>query len=201
MCTGSPVGVILPTCPSPSLCVLAERLARAQQSTPPAGTCWTFNTTGQVAGDGPTAVSTVQGDTLYAVTSAGLLYALDQTLSTLQFQYSCPGGSSSKQASPGTLLLQNNIIYFGCPDGIFYALNALLLQLMWQYPPAPPTKGKQQTLGSFRGAPVTDGQNVYVYTQSHGKSSVVALNALSGTRLWSTQVCPAICGQPHRCMH
>lgn len=158
------------------------------ENTPAAGTCWTHNTTGKVSGDGPLTVSTSQGDTLYSVTSSGQLYALDQSSSTLQFQFSCLG--ANKQAPPGTPLLWNNILYFGCTDQVFYAMDTLLLRLLWQFPPKPTSKknARAQTLGSFRGAPVTDGRNIYVYTQSQGKSRVVALNSVSGAVVWSTQV-------------
>ena len=157
---------------------------------PPAGACWNYSTSGKVV-TAPLTASTAQGDTLYSVTTAGQVYALDQRFATPQFQYSCPG--ANKQSPPGTPLLLNSILYFGCSDEIFYALDTLLLRVVWQYPPVPtPTlTGKikaAQTLGAFRGAPVTDGQQVYVYTESQGKSSVLALNAISGTLLWSAQV-------------
>ncbi|GAA4342416.1 PQQ-binding-like beta-propeller repeat protein [Flaviaesturariibacter amylovorans] len=121
--------------------------------------------------------------TVYAVNSAGKLYALNGTNGTVKWQYSAGGTVAS-----GSPCYQNGTVYFGSSDGYMNAIDASNGALRWRFLSA----------GSLaHTTPVVSNGVLYFGGQrAGGRGALYALNASSGALVWNNLLPQAPLGNP-----
>lgn len=149
------------------------------------GLAWTFHAKG-----GFVASPAVAGDTVYAGSFDGFLYAVNRATGALQWKFETKGRVVSSPA------VANGIIYFGSYDGNFYAVDAKSGALKWKFATAGERRFAAKHLHGAEPAAETmpDPWDCYLSSPaiSNGKvifgsgdGSIYALDAATGAKVWA----------------
>jgi hypothetical protein len=124
---------------------------------------------------------TISNDTLFTIAGTRLIAV------------NARNGSIIWQASTSLNLLSPATYYNGrlyaCTNLGLVAINSANGQTIWTY-------SSPITSVTFDSAPVVDGGKVFVATTSYSQAQLHAVDALSGTRVWSTGINESICKKP-----
>jgi outer membrane protein assembly factor BamB len=149
------------------------------------GLAWTFHAKGAFVSS-----PAVVGDTVYAGSFDGFLYAVDRATGALKWKFETKGRVVSSPAVAG------GIVYFGSFDGNFYALDAASGALKWKFATAgerrfaakhlhgaePAAEVMPDPWDCYLSSPaVSNGRVVF----GSGDGNVYALDAATGVKAWA----------------
>jgi FOG: WD40-like repeat len=149
------------------------------------GLVWTFHANGGFIGS-----AAVVGDTVYAGSIDGNLYAVNRATGALKWKFETKGRVVSSPA------VANGIVYFGSYDGTFYAVNAATGALKWKYETAgerrfaakhlhgsePAAETMPDPWDCYLSSPVVADGTVYF---GSGDGNVYARDAANGAKRWT----------------
>jgi eukaryotic-like serine/threonine-protein kinase len=149
------------------------------------GVAWSFHVKGAFV-----ASPAVVGDTVFAESTDGFLYAVNRSNGALKWKFETKGRVVSSPA------VANGIVYFGSFDSNFYAVDAATGALKWKFATGGERRFAAKHLHGAEPAAETmpDPWDCYLSSPvvSHGKvifgsgdGTVYALDAASGAKVWA----------------
>ena len=160
------------------------------------GVKWTFKATGRLI-----ASPTIDGETVYIGSTAGVFYAVDRDSGNAKWKYAVKARVAS------TAAVANRMVYFGAYDGNFYALDASTGALKWKFA----TEGEHRYAAThlhgsepakevmpdpfdcYLSSPVVWNGAVYF---GSGDGNVYALDAASGALKWKLKTGDVVHASP-----
>ena len=160
------------------------------------GLAWTFHSKGPLIGS-----PAVVGDTVYAGSADGFVYAVNRATGTLKWKFESKGRVVSSPA------VANGVVYFGSYDGNFYAVDAATGALKWKFATGGERRFAAKHLHGSEPAAETmpDPWDCYLSSPVVGNGSVIfgsgdgavyALDAASGAKRWAFQTGAVVHASP-----
>jgi outer membrane protein assembly factor BamB len=160
------------------------------------GVQWTFHAGGQLI-----ASPAVDGDTIYAPSTAGKLYAVDRATGTKKWELDLKTRLTSSPA------VAEGVVYLAAYDGNFYAVDAAAGKVKWQFKTGgekrfsgrhlhgmqPASETMPDPFDCWLSSPVVWGGAVYFGSGDH---NVYALDAATGTLKWKFETGDVVHASP-----